>query len=137
MAFFPGVSWNSPSFSKLCGRSCLCRATGLHYLLLPSFLELGGWEGGGWRWQIFVVWSYLPAGRLWWDVLVLFCVHGCAGCCGSMRVAGLAQGSSSTWPPTSLVSFPLSPPLSPSSLPSCLLLCSFDSLLLKTLLRIS
>lgn len=83
-----------------------------------------------------MVWNYLLASRWRLDVLVRFYAHGCAGCSGSATEGGLAQGSPLTWL-ASYVSFPLPPLLFPPCLFSCLFPCSFDSLLLETLLHIS
>lgn len=84
-----------------------------------------------------MVWNYLLASRWRLDVLVRFCAHGCAGCSGSVKEGGLAQGSPLTWLASSYVFFPLPPLLFRSRLFSCLFPCSFDSLLLETLLHIS
>lgn len=89
------------------------------------------------NWGTSTVWNYLPANVRSGDVLACFCAHGCAGCSGSARERGFAQGSPSTWPACSHTSFPHPPPHSPSCLFSCLFPCSFDSLLLETLLHIS
>lgn len=89
------------------------------------------------NWGMSMVWNYLPAGRKRWDVLVSFCALGCTYCSGSAGEGGLAPGSPSSWPAASHASFPFPPPPSPSCLFSCLFPCSFDSLLLGTLLHIN